>query len=113
MNEAFSDSPEDFSAGIPQALMMMNGTLISDATNLQTSRTLRAVVDAPFMKDEERLDTLFLATLTRKPSEREREREVLLASVKADGASTTARRVLLVCRFVASEINVPFIIINA
>ena len=84
MNEAFSDSPEDFSAGIPQALMMMNGTLISDATNLQTSRTLRAVVDAPFMKDEERLDTLFLATLTRKPSER--EREVLLASVKADGA---------------------------
>ena len=84
MNEAFSDSPEDFSAGIPQALMMMNGTLISDATNLQTSRTLRAVVDAPFMKDEERLDTLFLATLTRKPSER--ESEMFLASVTADGA---------------------------
>ena len=84
MNEAFSDSPEDFSAGIPQALMMMNGTVISEATDLQTSRTLRAVVDAPFMQDEDRLETLFLATLTRRPSDR--ERDVLLASVTADGA---------------------------
>ena len=84
MNEAFSDSPEDFSAGIPQALMMMNGTVISEATDLQTSRTLRAVVDAPFMTDEDRLETLFLATLTRRPSNR--EREALLASVTADGA---------------------------
>jgi len=84
MNEAFSDTPEDFSAGIPQALMMMNGTLISEATDLQTSRTLRAVVDAPFLKDEDRLETLFLATLTRRPSEH--EKEVLLANVTADGA---------------------------
>ncbi len=84
MNEAFSDSPEDFSAGIPQALMMMNGSVISDATDLEKSRTLRAVVDSPFMKDEDRLETLFLATLTRRPSDR--EREVLLASVKAEGA---------------------------
>jgi len=84
MNEAFSDSPEDFSAGIPQALLMMNGSVISDATDLEKSRTLRAVVDSPFMKDEDRLETLFLATLTRRPSDR--EREVLLASVKAEGA---------------------------
>ncbi len=85
MNEAFSDTPGDFSAGIPQALMMMNGAVISDATDLATSRTLRAVVDSPFMKDEDRLETLFLATLTRRPSDR--EREVLLASVQAEGAA--------------------------
>jgi Tfp pilus assembly protein PilO len=36
------------------------------------------------MKDEDRLETLFLATLTRRPSDR--ERDVLLASVTADGA---------------------------
>jgi hypothetical protein len=85
MNEAFSDSPEDFSAGIPQALMMMNGSVISDATDLEKSRTLRAVVDSPFMKDEDRLETLFLATLTRRPTDR--ERDVLLASVKAQDAN--------------------------
>ncbi|MDA1232303.1 MAG: hypothetical protein O2856_16140, partial [Planctomycetota bacterium] len=84
LNEAFSDTPEDFSSGIPQALMMMNGALISEATDLQQSRTLRAVVDAPFLKDEDRLETLFLATLTRRPSDR--EREVLLKSVTAEGA---------------------------
>ena len=84
MNEAFSDSPENFSAGIPQALMMMNGSVISDATDLEKSRTLRAVVDSPFMEDEDRLETLFLATVTRRPSDR--ERDVLLASVKAEGA---------------------------
>lgn len=83
LNEAFSDTPEDFSSGIPQALMMMNGALISEATDLQQSRTLRAVVDAPFLKDEDRLETLFLATLTRKPSDR--EREVLLKSVTEGG----------------------------
>ena len=73
MNEAFSGTPEDFSAGIPQALMMMNGTIMSEATNLEMSRTLRATVDAPFLKDEDRLETLFLAALTRRPSEKEQQ----------------------------------------
>jgi len=33
----------------------------------------RAVVDAPFLKDEDRLETLFLAALTRKPTEKEQK----------------------------------------
>ena len=63
---------------------MMTGSVISDATDLEKSRTLRAVVDSPFMTDEDRLETLFLATLTRRPTDR--ECDMLLASVKAEGA---------------------------
>src|SRR5262249_44187227 len=48
LSEASSDSPDQFRAGIPQALMLMNGLLVSTGTDLDDSRTLRAVVEAPF-----------------------------------------------------------------
>lgn len=73
MDEAASGSPEDFRAGIPQALMVMNGKLTADATSLEKSRTLRATVDAPFLKPEDKIETLFLAAFTRSPSELELE----------------------------------------
>lgn len=71
MNEAAPESPSDYKGGIPQALMLMNGKLTADATSLDTSRTLRAVVEAPFLDDRARLETLYMATLSRKPNERE------------------------------------------
>jgi hypothetical protein len=67
MNEAFVDVPADFKGGIPQALMLMNGKLTADATSLDNSRTLRAVVEAPFFSNEQKLEALYLASLTRKP----------------------------------------------
>ena len=74
MNEAAPESPSDYKGGIPQALMLMNGRLTADATSLDKSRTLRAVVDSPFFKsNEERLEALYLATLSRKPTEKELE----------------------------------------
>ena len=73
MNEAAPETPVDFKAGIPQALMLMNGKLTADATNLDSSRTLRAVVEAPFLKPEDKIETLYLAALTRKPTEQETE----------------------------------------
>lgn len=73
MNEAAPETPVDFKAGIPQALMLMNGKLTADATNLDSSRTLRAVVEAPFLKPEEKIETLYFAALTRKPSDKELE----------------------------------------
>lgn len=73
MNEAAPESPSDYKGGIPQALMLMNGKLTADATSLETSRTLRAVVEAPFLADEAKLETLYLATLSRKPSAKEME----------------------------------------
>ncbi len=58
----------DYQAGIPQALTLMNGGLIQGATGLQTSGILRSL-EAPFFTDEQRIETLFLATLSRPPDD--------------------------------------------
>lgn len=71
MDEAAPESPSDYKGGIPQALMLMNGKLTADATSLDKSRTLRAVVEAPFLGTEAKIETLYLATLSRKPNEEE------------------------------------------
>ena len=67
MSEALGDDPQDFRSGIPQALMLMNGRITADATDLDKSRTLRGVVDAPFLKSYAKIETLFMATLSRRP----------------------------------------------
>lgn len=68
LSETIGSNPEDFASGIPQALMMMNGQLTNDAIDPERSRLLRAVMDAPFLPDADRLETLYLAVLTRKPT---------------------------------------------
>jgi hypothetical protein len=73
MNEAAPETPVDYKGGIPQALMLMNGKLTADATSLENSRTLRAVVEAPFLRPEDKLEVLFLACLSRKPKPAEVE----------------------------------------
>ena len=65
----------EFQAGIPQALTLMNGQLIGEATDLSQSRFLQALV-ASFLSDDERVEALFLATLSRPPAERERHKFV-------------------------------------
>lgn len=73
LNEAIGSTPEDFRGGIPQTLLMMNGQIVAKATDLEESRTLRAVVEAPFLKNEEKLEALYLAAFTREPTSEERE----------------------------------------
>ena len=62
--------------------MIMNGKLTVDATDLDTSRTLRAVIDAPFLDPESKIETLYLATFTRKP--KASELKFLLNHVRAE-----------------------------
>ena len=62
----------DYHAGIPQALTLMHGGLIHSATDVATSGLLKSLA-APFFTDEQRLDTLFLSTLSRYPERAERE----------------------------------------
>lgn len=91
LNEAFGDSaPDQYRAGIPQTLLMMNGTLVSRATDLDESRTLRAVVEAPFLKTDERIVTLYLAALTRPP--RPNELETLRDLVKSRASEDERRK---------------------
>ena len=80
MNEAAPESPVDYKGGIPQALMLMNGKLTADATSLDASRTLRAIVEAPFLGPEEKIETLYLAVLSRRP--RQAEATYLLEHLK-------------------------------
>ena len=74
MEEAVGNRPDDFRSGIPQTLTLMNGTITAAATNLGTSKTLRAVAEAPFLDVDEKISTLFLATLGREPNSAERQR---------------------------------------
>lgn len=67
-----TESPLMKETTILQALAMMNGEFIDNATSLEKSQTLRAVVDFPLMADDEKLDTLFIAALSRGPTESER-----------------------------------------
>ena len=62
----------------------MNGSLISKATTLEDSMTLRAVVEAPFLKEVEKLDTLFLAAYARLPRAEERDRFLKVIRTKPD-----------------------------
>ncbi|QDT74184.1 hypothetical protein I41_33790 [Lacipirellula limnantheis] len=63
--------PTEYRAGTLQALMLMNGQTTSRVTAPQESRLLGAI-DAPYFSDVERVDALFLATLSRLPSAEER-----------------------------------------
>ncbi len=63
-----SGSPTEYRTGIPQALLLLNGGLIDDATALERSDILVSL-EAPYLTDKERIETLFLATLSRLPSD--------------------------------------------
>ncbi len=69
-----AESPPDRTTTIQQALSLMNGGFIGEATNLTDSRTLAAIIDAPFLNESEKIDALCLTTLNRYPSDAERQR---------------------------------------
>jgi hypothetical protein len=69
-----SDRPTEVRTSIQQALALMNGRLVADATHLKNSATLAALLDAPFMDTAQRLEVMYLATLSRQPRPEEIER---------------------------------------
>jgi len=62
-----SKNPADYDAGVLQALTMMNGGEISAAAEAQRSGLLAALA-APWFTPEQKVETLFLATLSRRPT---------------------------------------------
>lgn len=61
----------EYAGGIPQALTLMNGRLMADATDEEKSDIL-AALGAPFFTDDQRVETIFLASLSRKPTDAEK-----------------------------------------
>ena len=59
---------------ILQALMLMNGRFVTDMTSVEKGDVLAAVADASFMDTAAKIETLYLAALTRKPTPDESER---------------------------------------
>ena len=60
----------EFDAGVLQALTLLNGTETAALTNVESSGIL-AALQAPWMTDQDRVEALFLATLSRRPTPNE------------------------------------------
>jgi hypothetical protein len=63
----------EFQSGLPQALLLMNGPVISAVTDPPQSRLLQAL-SAPLWTGRQQIEILYLATLSRYPTEVEEER---------------------------------------
>jgi hypothetical protein len=90
---ANQDKRTEFQTSILQALALMNGKFIADATSLKSSETLLAVIDSPFLDTTGKIEALFLAALNRKPREAERIRflkYVTLGGPKGDAKAALA-----------------------
>jgi hypothetical protein len=65
---AGQDKRTEPQTSILQALLLMNGKFVADATSVEKSELLAAALNAPFLKGpQERIEALYLATLGRKP----------------------------------------------
>ncbi len=72
LQAANSREPTYYERGVPQALLLMNGPLVTRATSVEESPLLQALA-APFFSDEQRLDVIYLATLCRFPEPEEKQ----------------------------------------
>ena len=81
----------EFEAGIPQVLSLMNGTLTTEITDPERSGILLAL-EAPVFDDDERIEALFLSTLSRPPTDDERKE--LSAYIASGGSSHDRRKAL-------------------
>lgn len=64
----------DAQTSMLQALTLMNGNWMARATDPTRGETLIAVANAPFLDDAAKIETLFLAAYSRKPTATEREK---------------------------------------
>jgi hypothetical protein len=84
--------PAEVQTSILQALALMNGKVMADATSLHRSATLQAIADAPFFDTAGRIEALYLAALTRKPRPNESAR--LVKYVDRGGPSGDSKQAL-------------------
>src|SRR5205823_3865172 len=85
-----TEKATEFHTSILHALALMNGQLVSDATSLQKSETLAAIANSPFLDTAERIEVLYLATLSRRPRSEELTRFV--RHVESGGSGDTVRQ---------------------
>jgi hypothetical protein len=85
----------EFRGSTLQALQTMNGMAMAGLTASQSNRLL-AALGAPFMTDYDRVDSLYMATLSRQPDASERDEATkLLGSSKSPEERDQAQSDLL------------------
>ncbi|MCA9086765.1 MAG: DUF1553 domain-containing protein [Planctomycetaceae bacterium] len=82
-----AESPLDRETTILQALTMMNGRFVDEATSLEESRTLRSILEFPAMPTEQKVETLFLASVSRSPTAEEQTRLHALLDEDSDSSA--------------------------
>jgi hypothetical protein len=80
------EKPTAAQTSIQQALALMNGQYMAGATSLTKSPTLAALTDFPLMTTAERVEALYLATLSRRLRPAELERMVKYIEEAGKGA---------------------------
>lgn len=68
-----TEAPLDRSSTVLQALTLMNGDFVGNATDLGDSRTLTAIIDAPFLNNAEKIQSMYLTTLNRPATDEEQK----------------------------------------
>lgn len=63
--------PTEAQTSILQALLLMNGKFISDATSVDKSEIFAAICESPFLNTSGKIESLYLTTLSRKPAKDE------------------------------------------
>lgn len=81
--QAQTQSPVEYDAGVAQVLLLLNGDEVASLAAGPASGLLTAL-EAPIFDDRQRVEILFLATLSRPPTERELQRSL---SHVGEGAS--------------------------
>lgn len=86
-----SENRLDPKATILQALSLMNGSFITNATSLEQSDVFTAIIDFPGLTAEEKIEAFFLSALSRFPTQAESKRlTVYMASAESDEERTHA-----------------------
>ncbi len=91
--ELFADRdarPTEAQASILQALTLMNGSFVAGATSPEAGDTLGAIAEAPYLDDEGRVEALYLTTLARRPSAKERGVAVAYLEKRAEAGRPRA-----------------------
>jgi hypothetical protein len=80
-----NEKASEAQTSILQALTLMNGRVMAEVTHLERSELLLAVVDSPFLDTGAKIETLYLAALSRKPNDRETSRLLRYIDEAKDG----------------------------
>lgn len=87
-----TNRPTEHETSIIQALTLMNGQIVGQATDPTRSLLLSAALEAPFLSERSRIETIYLATLSRQPTPSEMERAVAFVKKAAAGGEPQKRR---------------------